>query len=375
VSRVERARQFVSFVESVQDRPGKRQLYFEHVLLPHTPWRFLPSGHSYPNSDAVTGMNQDWSRWRSKPGLVETALQRHLLQVGFVDRLLGVLLRRLEATGLYDRSLVIVAADHGASFRPNGLMREVVPANLPDIAGVPLFIKYPGQRRGRIDGRGAKTIDIVPTIADVLGVRIPWHVDGISLRAAPVSRPVSVSKSDADPVVGELAAVEAGVLATARRNASLFGVGRHSMYRIGPYPQLLGKSPAAFAALGRRRDEVRIDDMASFANVRLSSGLVPTRVAGTIAWDMKDGTSLAVAVDGHIRATARAYEIDGQARFEVLVPEASFREGENRIEIYAVSRSSGALRLLRLGGTPVGADASVMANAVATQGAAESVRP
>ena len=58
VSRVERARQFVSFVESVQDRPGKPQLYFDHVLLPHTPWRFLPSGHSYPNSDAVTGMNQ-----------------------------------------------------------------------------------------------------------------------------------------------------------------------------------------------------------------------------------------------------------------------------------------------------------------------------
>ena len=82
---------------------------------------------------------------------------------------------------------MIVAADHGASFQPNGYMRTVVPMNLSDIAGVPLFVKYPGQRRGRIDSRGAKTIDIIPTIADVLGVRIPWHVDGISLRAAPVS--------------------------------------------------------------------------------------------------------------------------------------------------------------------------------------------
>ena len=368
VSRVERARQFVSFVDSIQDRPGRPQLYFEHVLLPHTPWRFLPSGHSYPNSDAVTGMNEDWSRWRSKPGLVETALQRHLLQLRFVDRLLGVLLRRLETTGLYDHSLVIVAADHGASFRPNGYMRTVVPTNLPDIAGVPLFVKYPGQRRGKVDGRGAKTIDIIPTIADVLGVRIPWHVDGVSLRAVPVSRPISVLKDDADPVVGELAAVEAGVLATARRNASLFGVGRQSMYRIGPYPGLLGMSPTRFAVLGTSRDDVRIDNTASFANVRLSSGLVPARVAGTIGGDTADGTSLAVAVDGRVRATAFAYEIDGKTRFEAMVPETSFREGRNSIDIYAVSRSSGAFRLLRLGGTSDHAYAPVLATAASTQG-------
>ena len=98
-----------------------------------------------------------------------------------------MLLRRLEATGLYDRALVIVTADHGVSFEPKGLMREVAPQNLADIAGVPLFVKYPGQSRGRIDDRDAKTIDIVPTIADVLGVTIPWHVDGVSLRRPPVT--------------------------------------------------------------------------------------------------------------------------------------------------------------------------------------------
>ena len=46
---------------------------------------------------------------------------------------------------------------------------------------MPLFIKLPGQRRGRIISRPVRTIDLLPTIADVLGIRIPWHVDGRSL--------------------------------------------------------------------------------------------------------------------------------------------------------------------------------------------------
>ena len=57
------------------------------------------------------------------------------------------------------------------------------------------------------------------------------------------------------------------------------------------------------------------------------------------------------------------------------MPEASFREGTNRIDIYAVSGSSGALRLLRLGGTPARADTHVMAGSVLTGNAAEPEQP
>ncbi len=356
--------QFARFLKSLRSPlPNRGALFFEHALLPHSPWRFLPSGRAYPDADDVAGISEDWTRWRSSPQLVATALQRHLLQVGYTDRLLGVLIRRLQAVGLFDRALVIVTADHGASFEPNGLMRQVVPANLPDIAGVPLFVKYPGQRKGRIDNRAAKTIDIVPTIADVLGVRIPWHVTGVSLRSAPVRRPVEVSKTQGDPVVGSPAAVEAGVLVTARRNAALFGVGRHTMYRIAPYPQVLGTSPRTAATAGSDRDDARFDDPMLFSNVRLSSGFVPARIAGAISGGVGDGTSLAIAVNGRVRATTRAYDLDGQTRFEALVPETSFHDGRNDVEVYAISRSNGAFRLVRLGGTTRGGGALITATA------------
>ena len=45
---------------------------------------------------------------------------------------------------------------------------------------MPLFVKAPGQRRGRTSAAYARTIDLVPTIADVLNIRMPYRADGRS---------------------------------------------------------------------------------------------------------------------------------------------------------------------------------------------------
>ena len=168
-------------------------LHFKHVLLPHVPVQYLPDGHGYTRGGGrpagLTGPDT-----ADVPFLVRQRYQRHLLQVGFTDRLLGRLIARLRATGLWDRALVVVVADHGVSFRvgqEDG--RKVTPENVEDIAPVPLFIKTPGQRAGRVSTRPTQTIDVLPTIADELGVTLPWRVDGRSAagtlrRRAPRSR-------------------------------------------------------------------------------------------------------------------------------------------------------------------------------------------
>ena len=123
-------------------------------------------------------MNEGWT---GDPELAIQAQQRHLLQVGYTDLALGRILDKLEKTGLYDESLVVVVADHGVSFRPHGERRRVEEGNMEEIVFVPLFVKPPGQTEGRIVDEHARTIDILPTIADVLGVEIPWETDGRSL--------------------------------------------------------------------------------------------------------------------------------------------------------------------------------------------------
>ena len=77
-----------------------------------------------------------------------------------------------------------MTADHGLAFKPGLSRRTINRRTFGEIAGVPLFIKAPGQRAGRIVDAPARTIDILPTVADQLGVAMPWEVEGRSLRDA-----------------------------------------------------------------------------------------------------------------------------------------------------------------------------------------------
>jgi hypothetical protein len=186
---------FEEFVGGIEG--GRRpRLHLIHVLLPHVPFQYLPSGRFYRRSpkEALTGL--DGRPGYEIPFVVEQAYQRHLLQLAATDRLLGELLDRLHEVGIYDRAVVGVVADHGISFRLGHDRRLVRPENVQDIAPVPFFLKAPGQKRGRISDKPLQTIDVLPTIAGLLGVDIPWKVDGRSAlrRAAPARRRRIIAK-------------------------------------------------------------------------------------------------------------------------------------------------------------------------------------
>ncbi len=57
--------QFAGFLRTLgAPRDQRPTLYFEHALLPHAPWRFLPSGAVYPHVDLAAGMAGDENRWQ-----------------------------------------------------------------------------------------------------------------------------------------------------------------------------------------------------------------------------------------------------------------------------------------------------------------------
>ena len=51
---------------------------------------------------------------------------RHLLQVGYVDHQVGLLLARLRRTGLFDQAMIVVTADHGIAFEVGVKDRRLV---------------------------------------------------------------------------------------------------------------------------------------------------------------------------------------------------------------------------------------------------------
>jgi hypothetical protein len=341
--------EFAEMLDELESNP-RGTLSFAHLLLPHAPWRFLPSGRTY----AYRGID-GWlpgERWGPDPWLIRQAFQRHVLQLQYTDALLGKLLDRLEQARLFDSALLVVVADHGVSFRRLGSRRSPDARNLADIANVPLFVKYPGQGHGVVDDRTARVIDVVPTIADVLGTRLPWRVDGVSL-AAPgrrTSTEVAVTRGGSDFVVrGSVAKVTRGRAVTIRRNSGLLGEGRDSIYRIGTHVELLG-SLVRTSGPRSKVVSVRIDDAEQFATVDTSSSFLPTRVTGVVTKGrVARATELAIAVNGRVRALTRCFYQDGVQRFRALVPEPAFRDGRNHVEVLAVRMVGSVSQLESLG--------------------------
>jgi hypothetical protein len=195
---------FERFTASVAERP-RAAFYFAHIVLPHQPWERSSSGRILDCGNEGTAARSDRiptdQVWES--GTAAPAQRRHLAQLEYTDRLLGELLRRLQRLGLYDDALVVVVADHGISFQDGEPSRRVASTNVGGVAPVPLFIKRPHQRRGRTDDRPASILDVLPTVADLLGVEVPWEVDGRSLvsgGAHGADEPIRIAGGEGDEV-------------------------------------------------------------------------------------------------------------------------------------------------------------------------------
>jgi hypothetical protein len=169
---------------STFDPAAGSTLYYLHLMLPHQPWRFWPDGTMYGDPDTLRlalppddwDVRESWSDWESY-----VSEQRNVLQTEYVDRLLGEILGDLEATGLYDSSMVVITADHGMSFELRTPGRTVIPTTVDAIAYTPLFVKLPHQAEGGVDDSNAMAFDVLPTIADALDLDTTWDVDGRAL--------------------------------------------------------------------------------------------------------------------------------------------------------------------------------------------------
>ncbi len=345
---------FSRFLDGIENS-GRPALHFAHVNLPHHPFRLLPSGKKYDSGDqdhrerpADRGADEEW----------ETAqnLQRHLLQLGYVDVLVGRLRERLEAEGLYDRALVVITADHGESFQPGMSSRDLEPGNASDILRVPLFVKLPGQKQGRVSDRPVETIDILPTIVEILGVALPEAVDGRSLFDAPDpsgrTRAVYLGRKRWKRTRVEVEASWFSRDAPARRTLGSFaaGAGWAGIYDLGLHREITGRPVVELSVVSAPLFKVYLANRVAYDEVDPDARFVPARVSGTIegAGVTPEGLELAVAVNGVIRAVTVSHgHADQSARFAAMVPEQSFRPRHNEIEIFILRRDGEKLTLLR----------------------------
>lgn len=330
---------FVEFVDSIGG--GGRPFHYLHLLLPHSPFQYLPDGLRYNHDAPAFGKTADGKRGLEPyPFLV--GRQRHMLQTVYVDGLLGDVLDRLEATGMMERSLVVVTADHGLRFVPGGRGSKQPDENdAHEVLWVPLFVKAPGQTAGEVRDDNAQLVDLVPTVAEVLGVEVPWETDGISLVSA--RRETTTQRffyNSGEVREFDKTAHFADVLAGGTHRVGRPEEGPRGLYRAGPHPDLVGTRVDTHEIERVAGEEVVIDDRDDYRDVDPGDGVVPALVSGALPATPANGLdAVAVGVNGRIGGVSAVFPMPGRDRaFATMVGPDLFRDGENRIEVFLVER-------------------------------------
>jgi Sulfatase len=335
-----RQSRFEEWIQAI--RPGGRpSLNFKHTLLPHVPWQYLPDSRRYRRqaNDPIPGLSNQSYKWTSQ---LDVLLQRHFLQTGFADHELQRLWKHLKDEGMWDKSLIVVAADHGVAFPHARERRRLTRQNAGEIAPVPLLIKAPGQKTAKVNHAWVSTIDILPTIFDVLNLNPRVHMDGRSAYSEQVKRSQTLkillrgSFKELDIPEADFVRERQKII---ERNHALFGTGEDGpgrIYRIGPNQDLLGKSP----------DQADLDPLdvdlvykADYQDVDLASPFIPSFVVGKVKDGGDGGRQIAVAVNGKIVGVGETFKLavgDDDELVAVMVPPDSFKPGSNDVRVYSV---------------------------------------
>lgn len=336
----DRAAIFHHFLNGIH--AGEREwVYYVHVALPHEPWDLLPDGGRYrvpaPYQGVRLGM-QDREHlffyWTDDAWLIRENYQRLQFQLMYTDRLLGELVDRLKSAGIWDDALVMVTSDHGSSCLAANFPRDIVlpesdavragktRPNVAEVLAVPLFVKLPGQKGGGVSDENVELIDLLPTIADVLGVAVPWRMEGRTL-ASPSAPRAKKTFYDFDFTKLEMPPRLPGWDEPIAKRRAWFAPGADWPWRVLPAGVLVdGPVPAS----ARRVEPARWDPQP------------PGALSGQLSGDAAPGQDLLLVRGGRVIATTRLQRAaSGETTFLAFVRPAD--RAPEPPDLYVVARA------------------------------------
>ncbi|MGE3510699.1 MAG: sulfatase-like hydrolase/transferase, partial [Vicinamibacterales bacterium] len=329
-----------AYLERIGAEGAQPAFFMLHTLMPHFPHLQLPNGAFNATRTDIPAFASS-EDWNADPLAVAQLQQRHLLQLRFIDAFLGRLLDRLRAVNVYRRALLILTSDHGISFQPGTPRRRFGERAAAEIMRVPLLVKLPdgaalpphtvvdGQH---VSDRNAQTIDILPTIADVIDVDVPWAVDGISLLApgdgpgekriffddARQSRTFDGAGPDIQP-------------ALARLHRTFDAPGNdHRAPLPDRFGELVGR-PVSLLSVESGSDVVVVEQLGSFLEYRPDGEDAVFEVSGRFESRPDEPSQpryVAVAVNGVVTNVTRTW-LTEPAGWQVTPPPALWQAGRN----------------------------------------------
>ena len=104
--------------------------------------------------------------------------------VSYADAMFGALMAGIEQRGQLDRAIIIVMSDHGEQLGEQGIFGHCCGIGDEETHAV-MMVRLPrGEHGGRHVGGFVELLDVLPTVADLVGARAPADIDGRSFAAA-----------------------------------------------------------------------------------------------------------------------------------------------------------------------------------------------
>ncbi len=171
----------------LDNNAGEGQPFYLHIesFSPHEYWdpperyyrMYMKSDYRGPRLISPPLTTKDMS-----PVEVEHVRALYAGYVTFVDYRFGQFLKKVEAMGLMENTVIVFVADHGTMMGEQNQLHKGETRMRTQVTHLPLLIYYPGNRwAGRRVNGFVEHTDVMPTVLEILGVKAPPRVTGESL--------------------------------------------------------------------------------------------------------------------------------------------------------------------------------------------------
>jgi len=257
-----------AIIELLSDpaRTGKQFFLWSHLMDPH----------------------DQYVKHEGSPDFGKDNRGRYDSEVWFTDQQVGKILDFAKKQPWWDRTVVIISADHGEAFGEHGMYKHAFEL-WEVLTRVPLLVRAPGAKPQRI--AAARThLDIAPTILDVMQVPPLAGFQGKSLAPEIYGEKPAESRV---PIVLELAEDSNNparrAIVVGSRKLIVFDSGKKALFDLDQDPgelvDLAEKEPARVAELSAQLDAyfAKLPVVMPFGGNKLRSG----RIAGGPKGPMK----------------------------------------------------------------------------------------
>lgn len=138
-----------------------------------------PVANRNPFHETVLGMPQPAAP--TDPDDLAHMRAQYFGMVSHVDHQVGRLIEALQANGEWERTVIVVTADHGEMLGDHGLKEKL--GYWEQSYAIPCIVRDPArpEGHGRVVEQFTENVDLMPTICEAIGAPVPIQCDGYPL--------------------------------------------------------------------------------------------------------------------------------------------------------------------------------------------------